>query len=213
MGKTTLAHAMVHALVERGLRVAAVKPIETGVTGIPQDATALAVACGQPELANLPGFYRARAPLAPYAATLGGEAPCPLPWDPADTVRAHTESAQVVLVEGAGGPMVPLNEEEVVVDLSRELQAACILVAPNRLGCLSSVLTAAQSIKVRGAELRCVVLNRRVEDDGDPSRVSNARILRERLGCEVFDFDVKTPERDNENGENQSAKFWQCVLE
>ena len=67
VGKTWLASALATACVQRGKRVAAIKPIETGVNPDPVDALALARACGNESLANAPGLYRAKEPLAPYA--------------------------------------------------------------------------------------------------------------------------------------------------
>ena len=52
-GKTWLTRGLARALTQRGLRVAALKPIETGVVDRPLDATALAQAAGEPALAGL----------------------------------------------------------------------------------------------------------------------------------------------------------------
>ena len=73
---TDIGKTVVGTALARGAHptpVIALKPIETGVDGRPADADALAAACGRPDLADVHGFVRMRAPLAPWAATMGGE--------------------------------------------------------------------------------------------------------------------------------------------
>jgi dethiobiotin synthetase len=65
VGKTAVAAALARALVARGERVAAIKPIETGVDGAAADAVALSEACGRPELAHDRRWIRARLPASP----------------------------------------------------------------------------------------------------------------------------------------------------
>ena len=57
-GKTLISVALIHALRAAGRQVCAVKPIETGCDPLPQDAIALAEACGRPQLATNQEFWR-----------------------------------------------------------------------------------------------------------------------------------------------------------
>src|SRR5690349_14088900 len=91
-GKTFVSRGLACELTRSGRRVAALKPLETGIapasnplpSGVSQlaptpipDATQLARACGRPELAQAAGFYRAALPVAPYAAALASGEPPP----------------------------------------------------------------------------------------------------------------------------------------
>jgi dethiobiotin synthetase len=94
-----------------------------------------------------------------------------------------------VLVEGAGGLLVPLDREHTMADLALALDYPLLLVAPDRLGVLSHVLTAYEAAMTRKLRIAAVVLTQ-VERDSpdDPSRATNTRILRERLDSPVLQF-------------------------
>ncbi|MBC7172430.1 MAG: dethiobiotin synthase [Polyangiaceae bacterium] len=181
VGKTFVTRALTLALRRTGASVAALKPVETGCEGSePRDARALALASGRPSLARAAGFYRAQAPLAPYAATLGGEAPPPPLAALVAAVRAAAgDTTDHLLIEGAGGPLVPYDAEHDLLDLALALELPLLLVAPDALGVLSHTLAAAHAVRARGANLQAIILNRMPA--ADASTASNARILRERL--------------------------------
>jgi dethiobiotin synthetase len=188
-GKTFVTRGLAAALAARGRRVVALKPIETGLTEASQsDAHALAAACGRPELADYPGFYRAKLPLAPYAAVLEGEGQAPNVRALVDAVHLAARGSELALVEGAGGLLVPIDRRQSVADLVAALGLPLVIVAPNVLGTLSHVLTVAEAARTRGIELRCVVLVDPADVSTEPSARTNARILDERLGTPVFEF-------------------------
>jgi dethiobiotin synthetase len=189
VGKTFVTRGLAAALRAQGRRVVALKPIETGFHDPEHsDAHALAVACGQAHVRDFAGFYRARAPLAPLAATLEGERPMPPIPALVDAVHQAGRGAELTLVEGAGGVLVPLDPEHTQGDFIAALGLPLLLVAPNVLGVLSHVLTAAAAISAKRLELRAVVLIDPLERDKDPSTRTNARILDERLGAPVFEL-------------------------
>jgi dethiobiotin synthetase len=65
-----------------------------------------------------------------------------------------------VVVEGAGGWLVPLNERETLADLARALALEVILVVGIRLGCLNHALLSAAAIEAAGCTLAGWVANR-----------------------------------------------------
>lgn len=185
VGKTWVTRGMARSLVLGGVDVVALKPIETGCDPDPVDALALARACRRPEVARAEGFYRARAPLAPFAAALEGEHAPDLAAIVAQT-RALLPSAGVALVEGAGGLFVPLDEHHDMADLARALGAPVVLVAADRLGVLSDVLGTCELALLRGLRVAAVVLTE--IDEGDGSRRTNQLVLERRLTCPVLRF-------------------------
>ncbi|MET0343674.1 MAG: dethiobiotin synthase [Polyangiales bacterium] len=189
VGKTFVTRAIASGLRAAGKRVAAIKPVETGVDASkPGDAHALALAAGRPELANFNGFYRSPLPLAPYAASLESGQPVPSVRAMVDAIHHAARGTELVLVEGAGGLFVPLDARETMAELTAALGLPLLLVAPNALGVLSSTLTVAECARARGIELRAVVLVDPDPEHEDPSVRTNARILDERLGAPVFEF-------------------------
>jgi dethiobiotin synthetase len=185
-GKTFVARGLTAALTRLGLRVAALKPFETGCTPDPLDAVALAAAARSPALAHDAVFYRVAPPLSPYAASLSGEAGP----DVGGIIRRVRELASLhdqLIVEGAGGLLVPLDRERDMSDVIAALACPLLLVAPNRLGVLSHALATVEAARARNLEIAGLVLT---EPDltPDPSSATNLQILRERLNLPTFTF-------------------------
>lgn len=149
------------------------------------DARDLARASEQGAATANEGWYRARAPLAPWAATLAGEPEPP-------RIEAMTRRIEALqrpcLIEGAGGVAVPLDATHTTLDLFEALAAPLILVARNTLGTLSHTLTAVECLRRRRLRVQGVVLNRfpKQDGEGDPSVQHNATILERLLDCPVI---------------------------
>src|SRR5213592_2771656 len=115
VGKTFVACALARAFREQGRRVAVMKPVETGVEGEPADALALRGAAADPAPLDDICPYRLRAPLAPaVAARLEG-----VTIDVARLVALvarRRQEADLLLVEGAGGLLVPLDAQTTWAD-------------------------------------------------------------------------------------------------
>jgi dethiobiotin synthetase len=182
VGKTWLATALASACIQRGKRVAAIKPIETGVDPEPLDALALARACNDEALANADGLYRAKEPLAPYAIEKRGGPKVGSLRAMTKRIRELAADADYTIVEGAGGVLVPLDREHTIADLAALLDLQTVLVARNALGVLSYTLTAVEALQKRNVSVRAIVLNH-VERDRreDLSRASNAEVLSDYL--------------------------------
>jgi dethiobiotin synthase len=171
------------------MRIAAVKPMETGCDPVPQDAVALANACGDPSLAQRSGFYRARLPASPYAVELESEQVAPNVHDLERALVDVAADYQGVLVEGAGGLFVPINRTEVLADLVHALELPVLLVATDRLGVLSHVLASVEAATQRGIRIAALVLNRnQIDTADDPSLRTNRLILAQRLDFPVIEF-------------------------
>ncbi len=196
VGKTWLGTGLVRHLRSRGRAVAALKPMETGcLPSSPDpdgpltaaDAIALAEASGRPEHADWPGFYRARRPLAPWAATAMGEPPPPSLASLVSAIEAAALGADDLLVEGAGGVLVPIDHEHDLVDLARLLDLPLLLASPDVLGTLSATRTAVEAAERRGVRVAAVALIQS-RPTADLSAETNAELLRRRLACPVLRF-------------------------
>ena len=182
VGKTWLAIALSRACVARGKRVAAIKPIETGADPDPLDAFALARASGDESLATASGLYRAKEPLAPYAVEKRGGPSIGSLRALSKRTRNLGAGADYVIVEGAGGVLVPIDREHTIADFAALLDLPTVVVARNALGVLSYTLTAVEALRTRNVSVRAVVLNH-VDRGGaaDLSEASNADVLTDYL--------------------------------
>ncbi len=150
VGKTRVAVALIHALRARGLRVAAMKPVSAGSAPgeLNEDVVALMQAANVEAEVSDVNPYAFADPIAPHiAAQLAG-----VTIELAIIVAAYARLAamsDVVVVEGAGGWRVPLNEHEDMADLAQCLGLPVVLVVGLRLGCLNHASLTAESIALR----------------------------------------------------------------
>jgi len=172
VGKTFVSCALIHALRARGRGVAVMKPVETGVRDIPEDAVALRAAAGDAAPLDVVCPVQLRAPLAPsVAARLEGRT-----IDPEALARLVDErraAADVLVVEGAGGLLVPIAGRFTFADLARRCRLPLLLVAANRLGTVNHAALTARVAASYGLDVRGFVLSRPAAET-DESAASNA---------------------------------------
>lgn len=165
-GKTTCASALLHALHSQGRRVWPFKPVAAGAETVGgqlrnSDALKLMNACAievNHESYAKVNPYCYAPPIAPHIAAAQVKSTL--------TVRSiienletalfepqNTTSHDLVLIEGAGGWLVPLNDEESLADLAKALQADVLLVIGMKLGCLSHALLTVEAIQRSGLKL------------------------------------------------------------
>jgi dethiobiotin synthetase len=150
VGKTRVAVALIHALRARGLRVAAMKPVSADHAPgeLNEDVVALLQAANVAAEVRDVNPYAFAPAIAPHLAAQQAGVRIEL-----DTIAAAysrlAAKADVVVVEGAGGWRVPLNEREDMADLAQRLDLPVVLVVGLRLGCLNHALLTAESIANR----------------------------------------------------------------
>jgi dethiobiotin synthase len=164
VGKTVVTRALTGALIDLGRRAVALKPIESGVTGEPEDATALGRVASPPLAAREVSLYTFRAPVSPHlAAAREG-----LRIEKESVLRflaKWSEQAEIVIAEGAGGLLVPLSESLTYGDLIAETRFELIIVAPNVLGAINATLLTIEAARTRRIPILGVILNGTPEAD------------------------------------------------
>jgi len=143
VGKTHTTLKLIDALASQGRKVGVFKPIETGVTGTAPDAALLLQAC-QKTNEEFKAFsakditaYTFSLPAAPFCADRDHLI------NLQHVIDKHEELSQycdILLVEGAGGLLVPLTKEYMMINLIKDLNAKTLLVTPSRLGCINDTL-------------------------------------------------------------------------
>ncbi|GAB3144954.1 dethiobiotin synthase [Micromonospora sonneratiae] len=160
VGKTVVTAAITAAAQAAGLRVAVVKPGQTGTaTGAPTDVDTvnrLAAPMTAITMADYPD------PLAPLAAArVAAAEPLEL-YTVVDAVRAEAEKHDLVLIEGAGGLLVPMGlrpsgEAWTVADLAVSLGAPAVVVARAGLGTLNHTALTLEALDRRAVPAGVVV--------------------------------------------------------
>lgn len=163
VGKTLVSAALLHAFAAQGLRVVGMKPVAAGCEwrdGEPywEDVAQLQAASNVDVPLALRNPYRFDPPIAPHiAASLAGTR-----IELAVIHRGYTDlqnHADSIIVEGAGGFYVPLNESDTMADLAQQLALPVILVVGMRLGCINHALLTVQAILNQGLVLAGWVAN------------------------------------------------------
>lgn len=173
VGKTEVACALLREARARGLDAVGMKPAQSGlVPGEPSDADRLHAASGGVEPVQAICPYSLRAPLAPAVAARleGTEISLGRILEGARSLAARHAA---VVVEGAGGLLVPLTERETFADLAIELGMPAVVVARAGLGTVNHVALTVEALRVRGLAIAAIVLNRSLAED-DPSVPHNA---------------------------------------
>ena len=161
VGKTVVATALLRALVASGLRAVGMKPVSAGIEtkgSINADVVALMEAGNvDAPLADRNPFAFAPA-IAPHLAA----AEAGVAIDLALVAAAYDRLASrcdVVVVEGAGGVLVPIDSTHDMLDIAARLRLPVLLVVGMRLGCLNHALLSAAAIRSRGLPLAGWVAN------------------------------------------------------
>jgi dethiobiotin synthetase len=154
VGKTLIASVLVHQFSQSGLKAVGMKPVAAGcelVNGelISEDVTRLVAASNvTAPLAQINPYAFAPA-IAPHIAAKQAEVEIELATIQ-KAFQALAQSADVVIVEGAGGFCVPLGDSLDTADLAQALNLPIILVVGMRLGCLNHALLTVAAIQARG---------------------------------------------------------------
>jgi dethiobiotin synthetase len=181
VGKTHVAVRLLHLLRASGTPCAGMKPI---CCGDRRDAELLLAAGSDGLTIDDINPIWLKTPAAPIVGSLMEK----VNIDPEHILAAfHAVQNRVehVIVEGAGGWMVPIHPDYFISDLAVAMNLPVLVVAQNRLGCLNHAVLTVQS--VIGHKLRCagVVLNPS-SAASDIAAVTNADILTKILNVPLF---------------------------
>ena len=172
VGKTWVACALARAATRRGLRVAAMKPCETGDG---DDGARLMDAAGRPLDPALARPYQFHLPASPeVAARAEGTV-----VDVARIVDAFarlTRDADFTIVEGAGGLLVPIAPGVLMADLAARLGLPLLVVARASLGTVNHTLLTIEAARARKIAIAGVVTSRAADTAG-PEEPTNPEAI------------------------------------
>ena len=209
IGKTVATGFLARALQATGRSVITQKPVETGGSGVSEDIIRHREIMGMPlqdvDRDGTTCSYLFGYPASPHLAAAREK-------QVIDTavIDEATQKLQakydMVLVEGAGGLLVPLNEQLLFADYLQERSYPLILVASSRLGSINHTLLSIEACKKRGLQLNGLVYNLAGGDDKVIAQ-DTLTVLRNALGeygyhCPVIelpDIGKSSPHLNNED--------------
>ena len=154
VGKTYVACQLLRQYAAQGLKVVGMKPVAAGRlfmhgAWVHDDVQKLIAASNVIAPIELINPYSFDEPVAPHIAA--EKAGVEIKMDViVHAFQQLSRLADVVIVEGAGGFLVPLNDKETLADLVAALQIPVILVVGVRLGCINHALLSAEAVTARG---------------------------------------------------------------
>ena len=154
VGKTYACEKFLNYFAKAGLKVGYFKPFETGVVDSPLDGSKML------ELTKKlnPSFnvtindvvpYQFELPAAPYVA----KGNTIIDIDFLKEKKKYLEQfCDVLIIEGAGGLMVPIEKDLFIIDLIKEFNCEAILITPSKLGCINDTLLSINALKAKNID-------------------------------------------------------------
>lgn len=203
VGKTYVAAGIASELIRRGVSVGVMKPAETGCDSrqgrlIPRDALRLMRAANAKDPLILVNPYRFKKPLAPsVAAKLEGKL---INREKIlSAYRTLMSRHEFMIVEGAGGVMVPLWREYTFLDLAESLGLPVLVVARPGLGTINHTLLTVAALKERELTVAGIVINYAQEQKTGLAETTAPAVIEKISGVKIWDIVV--------NGSRQFSKL------
>ncbi len=163
VGKTVVTGMLAKSALSHGIKVITQKIVQTGCDKISDDILVhrkiMGINVTEYDDKGLTCPYIFEQPCSPHlAAKLEGQE-----IDPAvirENIDLLSKEFELVLLEGAGGLYVPLNDRLVFLDFLSTVQAGLILVSTNKVGSINHTLLAIDAIKKYNLDLKGIVYNR-----------------------------------------------------
>jgi dethiobiotin synthetase len=211
VGKSVVSAAICAALAASGKKVAAYKPVVTGIgeeggEGWPPDHELLASVVSSGQEASDIAPIRFEPPVSPHhAADLAGTKLDP----PAlvDAARRAAKDHDFIVCEGIGGILVPFTTGYMVRDLALDLGLPVLIAANPGLGTINHTLLTIEAARAGGLALLGVVLTPWPEEPSDLES-SNREAIEQLGNVEVYGLPETSPDGLAEAGEKLPLEEW-----
>ena len=181
VGKTVVAGAIAHWFARRGNRVGVFKPAATGCRrvreGLVSDDAEFLAACADTsyslDVVCPQRFAEALAPA--IAAERAGVA---LNWEAVrQALREIQGASDMMIVEGVGGVMVPMDSQHLLIDVIAALELPAVVVARPGLGTINHTLLTLSALSAAKIPIAGVVINRYPADSAGVVEETNLRAI------------------------------------
>ena len=154
IGKTYACEKLLKYYAKQGIKVGYFKPLETGVENLPLDGNKM---LNLVKMLN-PDFNVSINDVVPYQFVLPA-APYVAKGDTKIDIKKLLEKKKelenlcdILIIEGAGGLMVPIEKDLFIIDLIKIFEAKAILITPSKLGCINDTLLSQEALKNRNID-------------------------------------------------------------
>ena len=184
VGKTLVTGLLGRFFAERGVNTITQKWIQTGTSVFPDDVSAHLTLMGR----NRKDVEKYSADVMPYSFKFPSSPHLAselekISIDPArirESFLNLSREFDVILAEGSGGLMVPVNENVLMIDIVRQLDIPVILVVENRLGAINQAVLSVEALKNRNVDILGIIFNR-LSKRGDDVILEDNKSIIERI--------------------------------
>lgn len=168
---TNVGKTLVSAILTETLQADYWKPIQSGtIEG--QDSLTVEKLISNSKSTIHPESYLLKEPLSPhYAAKIDG---VEILLNQFETPKTNND----LIIEGAGGILVPLNQYDFVIQIAQQCDAEVVLVIQNYLGCINHSLLSINYLLTNGYKLKYLVFNGDFEDEVKHIIISQAKDIK-----------------------------------
>lgn len=229
VGKTIVSAAIIRALIKKGVKAGAMKPVETGCTPelrvksrelrakklIPSDGMFLKDMAEMDDSLDLIAPVRFEHPLAPMVAAELEKRPIGIKKI-IDAYEALSKKYDFMVVEGVGGLLVPISKRQrakgkrqkayFVSDLIKDLKLPVIIVARPTLGTINHTLLTVNQALREGLNVLGVIINRHMPPTGDIAEKTNPEVLKELCPVPIIGMLPYVEDITKKNIENTAIK-------
>lgn len=189
VGKTVIAGALAMLVRETGKTVGVLKPVATGCRRdvrlglVSSDAEFLAHCAEAREPLNVINPVRYAGELAPMVAA--EREARPIDWDAIRQSWQRIQAADWVVVEGAGGLLVPIDREHSMADMAAEFELPLIIVARPGLGTINHTLLTIEVARQHKLPIAAVVINGYRPDTATVAEETNPEVIGRLAGMRI----------------------------
>ncbi|WP_044202572.1 dethiobiotin synthase [Flammeovirga sp. OC4] len=159
--------SVVSAIFTEALQASYWKPVQAG---FPTDTETVHELLPT-KIEKIPEAYLLKYPMSPHASARRENIKVSL-----DNITLPEHSKEHMIVEGAGGLMVPLNDDEMVIDIAEKHNLPIVLVSNTYLGSINHSLLSIREIQRRGLNLVGIVFNGEKNEDTESVILKHANV-------------------------------------
>lgn len=200
VGKTVVSGLLARFLTDKGYRVITQKWIQTGSLGLSADIKSHLKIMGKRKrdlghyISHVSPYSFKHASSPHLASRLEGKTVSSNRIKKSFSVLS--ENFDFVIVEGAGGALVPFSKKALIIDMARELDLPVLIVSGNKLGAINHTLLTVEAIKRRNMKLVGVIFNGLAKKRENIILKDNPRIVGEITGENILGVLPRMKDKD-----------------
>lgn len=182
VGKTVVSGLLARHLLDKGYDVVTQKWIQTGSEGFPEDIDVHLKFMGRKRVEidsylNHIAPYVFKFPSSPHLAASLEKRKIRINKIK-ESFNLLSKKFDIVIVDGIGGVLVPVNRKKLLIDIVKELELPVLIVVKNKLGAINHTLMTVEAIRARNIKILGIIFNRQNKKEDETILKDNPKIIK-----------------------------------